>query len=655
MKQGQCQRHGRFVVFPVSARFQPRGVRRQPALSVIFSLSDNRVSICSKPSIHWQQITMSSPSPGPTLSYPIDPALLFKPKYVRRRSSTFRPSNLSYPVRERFNSTSELVEESIGNDCGLESLPYSILLLIFVHLKTKDLLNLCLLSKYTYLPAAVQLYKKIVIIDSYEKYDLLRAYLQDVSLNLGTFIRASNLAKLYQVINTRPKLCQIIKSIIYVNYSIDDNAVFDDLRRILETVKLNEFFIPHVSLHDISLVTNRSAFDSIQRLGITTGFVDFKNSPAKLDLPLLSHLKIYYEGEDHEKQMALLLNLLGTSFDKLQFLEFQKYISHDIQPLQELNQANNLRSSQAYTPPAWVSFLQLYRRQSENKLHLTGLGIDGFIGNTGILILQLLSETIDLENLRHLQLNTREFTHGQSPHFIQAFHSTFLYDISAKTPNLTKLAVNPTHDCLLCQRDCLLEVISRRFTNKLTTLVLNMELPDIKSSLLVNAAVSESQGNLINLKIFDKSKTFQDKSKLFGVFSEISPQLKQLYEHAEYYEADIKKNLFSNYFLYDIESISSSIVNEHSIQELLTYRTNSIVIDDYMVAVIDLVRANPKFTQFLVQYLIDNKHADQIKNCPRLKYFQVLGFPIYIETSDSGRDLYLMKNFGDPYYFLATI
>lgn len=612
-------------------------------LSVLFSCPD-----CRNSPYQGQHFLARMSGPGIVIELP-------RRRFVRRRSSAFRPSNLSYPLRERFNSTSELVEESIGHDSGLESLPYSILLLIFVHSKTKDLLNLCLLSKYTYLPAAVQLYKKIVVIDSYEKYDFLRKYLQDVSLNLGTFVRVKNLEKLYQVIQASAKLCQIVKSIIYVNYTIDDDIVINKLKKIMENVRLNELFIPHVSLHDISLLTYPQAFDSIQRLGITTGVADFREAQTKLSLPLLSHLKIYYEGEENDKQMSLLLNLLGDSLENLQFLEFQKYVTSDFQPLQILNQANSMRANETYPLPVWVLFLRLFRQQTAKKLSLTGLGVDGYLGSHGVVVLELLHGTIDLESLRHLQLNITELTHGHSPHFHNALHSTFLYSLSVHTPNLVKLAVNPTHDCLLCQRDCLMEVVCTRLANKLTTLVLNVELPDPESSLALNTKVAESQANLINFKIFDKSKVFHDKLSLYKVFDDIFPELKNLYEHAEYYEADIRKKLFSNYFLYDIESISSSIVNEYSVQELLTYRTNSIVIDDYMIAVIDKVKKHPKFNEFLLQYFADNKLTVQIKNCIKLKYFQILGFPIYIETGEGGQNMFLMKNFGDPYYYIGMI
>ena len=73
---------------------------------------------------------------------------------MRRKSSSFRPHNWIYP----FHSAKYFPKELI-----LEQLPLVILELIFDHLQKHDLLQLCLVSRYFYLPAANRLYQTIRI------------------------------------------------------------------------------------------------------------------------------------------------------------------------------------------------------------------------------------------------------------------------------------------------------------------------------------------------------------------------------------------------------------------------------------------------------------------------------------------------------------
>lgn len=592
----------------------------------------------------------------PTEERPNNSRVIYKAT-PRRRSSAFRPTNLSYPFQQESKSIDDVfLEEPTSHHMSIEDLPHSLLLLVFSYLHTQDLLNICLLSKFTYLPAVIQLYKKILISFDNNDAHLPSKFLDKVSVNIGTVVRQNRLPILLRVLQSSEKLSSIVKSIVFIYcHELMNRESVKLIDKILNEVSLSQLFSPHFPLYDMRL--KNINFGGIQRLGINIGNVNDYESLKSIDikLPRLSHLKIYYDinNSNNSKSIVELAKTLNESLDTLTTLEFENHPENQLGHLQELNLVNKMKLGHSNNEPVWAVFFSALSNIRSTKLRLTDLALDGFIADTGSKQSRLLNDTIDLSRIKSLQSKVTELTHANSSHFDGAIMSNFLYNIASLTLNLTKLSIHTTHDCFLCQHQCNTFVITKLLLNKLKTLVITTETPDLVSANELNEAIYKFQVKLINLKINNRSIEWQNKQAFFKATGDISKSIKPLYEQSVFYEECISKDLFHDYFLQDIESISTSLT--YSLQEALTYRRNSVIVNDPMTQLIKLVKNEKCFLSFLYEYLSSNNHLAQIKCLPNLQFILILGFPLYIESEHGVKKVYLMNSYGDPYEFCFEV
>ncbi|CAK7903266.1 hypothetical protein CAAN1_07S06656 [[Candida] anglica] len=575
---------------------------------------------------------------------------------ARRRSSSFRPTffypattNNGYGIDRvnkqaitKSNTNNSQVKdfESVIEDSiiSLESLPVAILTQICSNLRTNDLLSVCRSSLYLYLPATIQLYNKIIVSSNPRAIQLARTQFSHSYLNFGTLILSDSLPKLCRVLMENPKLAAYVKTLILIGninwdthymgthaWSFDPSysSVSAPLRAFLAPVlqlprvQLNELYFPSWSLSQ----PNVHDFSRIQWL--TVSLTGIKELHEKVILPRLTGLKILYE--NNSSQQIILENFAAIIFPSLTHLSTLQFEREEPDSSQFLLQTSVGNKT---TPAIWISFLQVLRKLITQKLKISRLSLDGFLGNTGNVVASILGEVTDLHLLNSLQLHTRELTHQFEPHSVHVSSRTsFLRNLTMKTTSLMQLSITPTHDCLFCQNESIKITLSEILPNQLVTLSIVLDSPNLLYTQNINHAINTHQRKLINLKYHDKSQEVSIR-KALGKFLP-SAQV-DLYDRASLSDSILQTTIYRNFFLYDIESIST---RKHAAS-----RRNSVVLNDYMVKFI--MENHNQLAEFLWYDGPEDiviKEFDFVRHLPKLQYLCMFGINLYIKNSDPRR------------------
>ena len=564
----------------------------------------------------------------------------------RRRSSWYRPSDL-YPLEDALGEPLGCRAQNNWKTKFIVDLPIPVLGRVFLSLHTNDLLQVCLASRMLYLPATVQLYKKIIVTESHELKKLAISQLRLSWVNYGTLIHSSKLALLLRTVHDSTKLADLIRSIIFVDETVcfDVNSsqsvevsvqrqLVETLQAILTRVRLNELWC----LLDGSKMTLSFHAPSLLRLALSVETFE-PSAQRQFNFPRLTHLKIYYQRESAclvagTVELAKLLSL-----QKLSTLEFEEM--HQLS-LESLNRANSMLRDQNQT--IWPQFFEVLL-SSGTKLTLTRLGLDGFINDGGAHLAKLLSNTVDLSHLISLQLNVKETSHLHHSH--DDYSSTLLENLTALTPNLRKLATHPTYDCLFCQHSSLIKTLSKNIPDQLSTLFAVVESPTSAYTQAVYDCIGSTQHKLVNLKLLDRSSQVADAS---AMLQHLMSDDYSWYIRALYYELVLKQSVYKNYFLYDIECISSVINSAGYNHELFSVRTNSVILNDTMV---EFVKKNhQRLSRFLIDYFAVEPHCVSprpVLHLPQLQYLSILGLSIFFTQCNGRRRTQFMLNYGDQY------
>lgn len=423
----------------------------------------------------------------------------------RRRLSSFRPTGLVYPMPP--------LHDHVTEEVTLEDLPHAVLVEISYHLHTKDLLTLCVLSRFTYLPAALVLYEKL----------LLGAEMMEAQAHVdnwaGTIVH--NLDHLTQVLSQNLKLAQLVRSVVASNVTLD-------IRGLLQAATPTSVFLRTVPFSEVGdLVQN------VTDLGISA-----RGKVAATKMPNLRLLKVWYD--DGFDGIVLLVHSLQGS-PNLDVLEFQR-IPLTLNRLESMNIAN---SAISLTLPAWFQFFHACRELGI-RLSLRRLALDGHIEAYGPMVAALIGSVVDLSGLQWLQLCCREYTHRNSSHGPDDWRSNLVHQLVQLTPNLTHLAVNPTYDCLICQCESLCASL-RVLAHKLEVVSLRVELMGPSLLLEVIEVVAKYQ-NLRRLRLHDRSTAQIQQKSLFQI---LPKRAIEDYKQSIYFEDELADTLFADEFLRD--------------------------------------------------------------------------------------------------------
>lgn len=111
--------------------------------------------------------------------------------------------------------------------------------------------------------------------------------------------------------------------------------------------------------------------------------------------------------------------------------------------------------------PSWTHFFDyIIKGKNSKKLRLDSLAIEGFVGDKAVQCVEKLSEAVELSELFNLQLHIREQSQTHSTaslNSIQDSAGQFLDLITQKTPSLESLAITPTTNFLLLQKDSIVK------------------------------------------------------------------------------------------------------------------------------------------------------------------------------------------------------
>lgn len=445
----------------------------------------------------------------------------------RRKSSFFRPTNF-YPLED-------FKDDKLAS--GLESLPLILLIDICDYLNSDDLQSLCVCLTLMYLPAAIQLYRKIIITSQVSLSKVARKKFSTTRRNLGTVIHVSKFLSLLLVLRCNRKISQNVKSLVFCvdseidwNFKIENRSILSLLEECLCITRLSTFFCRSLpSLKKRLLLPQRS---TIQSLTICLSDYDFDYS-----FITLRRLKILYVSDlKHRTQFEQLAERIVSYLRNLTSLEFEimEDRSHSLNALNDFN-LNNCDAP-------WISFFQGLRGL-EKCLCIETLGLDGFIGSKGRDIAYILKEALDLSYLKVLLLNLKEVSHHHETHFNAK--TTFLENFSSFTSNLTQLCINPTFDCLSCQHHSIMSALAENIPNKLDILLIIFESPNQQFRSSLQDIIIEFQKKLRYLKLYDKSKEASDKVFLKRNVGDLQASI---YEHAVFYDSQWLSIFTDGYF-----------------------------------------------------------------------------------------------------------
>lgn len=461
------------------------------------------------------------------------------PLFVRRRSSSFRPHNWTYPVPVHPNNVS------------LEQLPITILNEIFSHLHHRTLLDVAVSSKYFYLPAAIELYRKIVLTDNQLGRHHAENSLSNWHANYGTSVYS--LDKLVEVVASNDKLAELV-SIIVVSGGYFDND--EHLLQLIQKTHVKQFYFKGV------LQLPSRLLGSVQRLLVRL--------PSSLIAPNLTKLEIHSRSLPSEVDtfrslaMSLIDNGVYQNIDTLLFSQSEdRNISH-------LNLFNTLRNLNAKPLATWIAFIDVFQKKGA-KMSLKHLALHGFLSDTGNLVADLLSKCIDMDILESLEIHCTEVSHQHSQHYDS--NTTILKSLTKHTKALKRLALNPTYDCLSCQVDAIINALTKNLEQQLTTLLIVLESPNALSAHSVKEAILNHQHNLEFLK-WNNRGVAPGKVKLYRYLSQHESLS---WEHNSFYELCIKEAFFPEYFLPDIYQPQITVD-----QKLLQERQGLPLISEFM-------------------------------------------------------------------------
>lgn len=545
---------------------------------------------------------------------------------------------------------------------SVTDLPLPVLAMVCLALSTTDLLAVCLASRMLYLQAVVQLYKKIIVTESKLLQKLAVAQLAGAWTNMGTLVHTADLPKLVRTVSGSAKLAALVRLLVLV----DDTAISDTNAEAASArlqppdsqspakSELDNALLGHIHsivsrarLNELCCLLNGSkmalGLPAVSVLRLAVSVETFEDDPSlALRFPSLAHLKLYYKRDSRrllEGTSVFARLLCGAGNDRtLATLEFEEM--HQLS-LDSLNRGNLL--SREHKQSIWPHFFEVVREQHK-RLALRRLGLDGFIGASGSILAQLLHETTDLACLEALQLNVKETSHVNHAHIDCG--ATLLETLTALTPHLNKLATHPTYDCLFCQHSALVTTLTKNVPHQLTTLSAVVESPTSAYTQAVYDCIATTQKRLMNVKLFDRSSKVADSS---AMLQHLSCEDYSWYTRALYYELVLRHTVYKNYFLYDIESISSAICPSACNYDLYAVRSNSVVLNGTMA---EFVRKNHlRLARFVRDYFAVEPHCVSPRPLlllPNLQYLSVLGLSIYINRDAAPRAQFML-NSGDQF------
>lgn len=499
----------------------------------------------------------------------------------------------------------------------IENLPTSSLIQICSYLQPNELVNLAVSSRIWYFPAIKALYKKIVVTDNLDALHSVKITISKGFKNCGTVISASQFQELLLTISTNPYLASFVKSLT-LNISEETINLIPLLSNI-PGLQLRTLIAPRIP---ISYFTKRNNWDlrNVKRLAVSIKSV----SPDALCFPQLESLKIYYSQSQHDqKNLRRLGKMLrkGRSLKRLHELEFvENSCNAKLALLNIFNDELDMNSL-----PSWTHFFDyIIKGKKPKKLRLDSLAIEGFVGDKAVQCVEKLSEAVELSELFNLQLHIREQSQTQSTaslNSIQDSAGQFLDLITQKTPSLESLAITPTTNFLLLQKDSIVKTLTVNLRHQLKNLLLVYESVSTGHSQIVHEAICKYQSKMERLLINDKSTEAIDRQLLFKCIQS-NPALLKLYEHGLMYEQMLIDLLFSDVFLTDFLKLDENfIVNDHMLQFI--EKTSGKGLNDFLWC----------FLNFNFSPVVSH-NSQLIEQLRHLQYLNVLGISLVVRFSN---------------------
>lgn len=395
----------------------------------------------------------------------------------RRRLSAFRPHHGLYAA-----INTPLI--------SVEQLPNWVLTEIFLYLQQADLANVCIASKYFYLPAASMLYRKIVVILESQKLQVVTENFSNYGANYGTLVMWKDFPKLVQVITNSPKLAAFVHTVV----SLSAGCNVSPLLRLVSAAEV-------WSEDAVAIETESWA--------VTTTLL----APVMLRIvaPNLVHLQLRVTDQD-----PLLFSELGQNMAKsgiaanLRLLEMFDTMVNYVRNLNLFNSPDKLMAP-------WIAFFGAIADLGIQML-LRKLGLSGYLGNKGAEVVALLAKATDLWILESLQLLCRELSHGNSQH--EENYGTILEQMMHNTPLVTHLAVSPTFDCLVCQEESLARTLEDVIPHQLHQLHIEFESRNAVEARAMKKVILASQLKLQMLYYRDRSVVHRERASLVKYISD---------------------------------------------------------------------------------------------------------------------------------------
>ena len=499
----------------------------------------------------------------------------------------------------------------------IENLPIHLLVQICSFLQPEDLINLAVSSKIWYFPAIKILYKKIIVTDDLHALRSVKIAIMKCYKNCGTIISASKFQEFLLTISANRYLASFVKSLtLNVN---EETINLIPLVSDIPGLQLRTLIAPQIP---VSYFTVKGSLNikNIKRLAISIKNVD----PEPLCFSQLESLKIYYSQSQHDqKNLRRLGKMLrnGRSLKSLRELEFAEDSSNSKFAL--LNIFNDDLSMDAL--PSWTYFFDyIIKGKKIKKLLLDSLAIEGYVGDNAIECVKILSESVELSKLFNLQLHIREQRQTLSTAFLNSVQDStgqFLDLITQETPSLESLAITPTTDFLIHQKNSIHQTLTVNLRHQLKNLLLVYESVSAEHSQIIHEAICKFQSKLERLLINDKSTEAIDRQILLKCIQS-NQSLLNLYEHGLVYEQIFIDLLFSDICLTDFLKLDENfIINDHMLQFI--EKTSGKGLNDFLWYFLNF--------NFCPVVCYNSKLIEQLRH---LKYLNVLGIGLVVRYSN---------------------
>ncbi|RCK63707.1 hypothetical protein Cantr_10616 [Candida viswanathii] len=517
---------------------------------------------------------------------------------------------------------------------SIETLPTFVLIEICSFLQPQDLVNLAASSRVWYFPAIKTLYKKIIVTDNLDALHSVKMAITKCYKNCGTVISASKFQELLITIGSNPYLASFVKSL-----TLNVNEETINLMPLLSNIpglQLRTLIAPQIP---VAYFTRKNSLDirSIKRLAISSKYVGSE----PLCFTQLESLKIYYNENQLDQQNLRKLGKMlrkGRSLWKLRELEFAEHACTS--KLALLNLFNDELDMDAL--PTWTYFFDyVIKGKKPKKLLLDSLAIEGFVGDKAVECVEKLSEAVELSELFNLQLHIREQSQTQSTASINSIQDSagqFLDLITQRTPSLESLAITPTADFLIYQKDSIIKTLTVNLRHQLKNLLLVYESISADHSQIIHEAICKFQSKMERLLINDRSTEAVDRQILLKCIQS-NQSLLSLYEHGLLYEQMFIDFLFSDTFLTDFLKLDEDfIINDHMLQFI--ERTSGKGLNDFLWC----------FLNFNFSPVVSH-NSKLIEQLSHLKYLNVLGISLVVRfrnghLNDQLQELYYNTNGG---------